>query len=159
MLFQKNRFCLIWLFLALLFMACACTRGRVATEQDSRVYHKPYDVVWEAVTGVILDDLGCVERKLKKNKGYLETEWVHSLDTEGQHRWKIEAYLKQHKDAVTVRLEKLVQMKDDVSKTMQKYNKKEKDVPVGPHTGWSDETAAGRDIELLYRRIDLRLGE
>ena len=105
--------------------------------------------------------LAVLRRKLKKNKGYLETEWVHSIDTEGQHRWKIEAYLKKHKGAVTVQLDKIVQMKDDVSRTINKYSKtaeKTKE-PVGPNAGWSDETATARDIEDLYRKIDLRLGE
>jgi uncharacterized lipoprotein len=158
MLLKKKHPRLIWLWLAALCVTCACTRG-LAPEQNARLYHKPYDKVWEAVTGVILDDLGCVESKLKKNKGYLETEWVNTFDTDGQHRWKIEAYLKKRKDAVSVRLEKMVQMKDDVSKTIRKYNNEKKDEPVGPHAGWSDATASKREIEDLYRRIDLRLGE
>ena len=158
MLLQKKQSHLLWLWLAALFVTCACTRG-VAPEQSARVYHKPYDKVWEAVTGVILDDLGCVESTLKKNKGYLETEWVNTFDTDGQHRWKIEAYLKKRKDAVTVRLEKMVQMRDDVSKTIRRYNTEKKDEPVGPNAGWSNATASEREIEDLYRRIDLRLGE
>lgn len=158
MLLQKKRSHLILLWLAALFMTCACTRG-LAPEQNSRVYHKPYDKVWGAVTGVILDDLGCIESTLKKNKGYLETEWVNTFDTDGQHRWKIEAYLKERKDAVTVRLEKMVQMRDDVSRTIRRYNTEKKDEPVGPNAGWSDATASAREIEDLYRRIDLRLGE
>jgi len=158
MLLEKKHPRLICLWLAALFVTCACTRG-LAPDQNARLYHKPYDKVWEAVTGVILDDLGCVESKLKKNKGYLETEWVNTFDTDGQHRWKIEAYLKKRKDAVAVRLEKMVQMRDDVSKTIRRYNTEKKDEPVGPHAGWSDATASEREIEDLYRRIDLRLGE
>ena len=158
MLLQKKYFPLLWLWLAALFVTCACTRG-LAPEQNSRVYHKAYDKVWEAVTGVILDDLGCVESTLKKNKGYLETEWVSAFDTDGQHRWKIEAYLKERKDAVTVRLEKMVQMRDDVSRTIRRYNNEKKDEPVGPNAGWSDATAKAHEIEDLYRRIELRLGE
>lgn len=158
MLLQKKRSHLTWLWLAALFMTCACTRG-LAPEQNSRVYHKPYDKVWGAVTGVILDDLGCIESTLKKNKGYLETEWVNTFDTDGQHRWKIEAYLKERKDSITVRLEKMVQMRDDVSRTIRRYNPEKKDEPVGPNAGWSNATASAREIEDLYRRIDLRLGE
>jgi len=158
MLLQKKPPLQICLWLAALFVTCACTRG-LAPEQNTRLYHKPYDTVWEAVTGVILDDLGCVESKLKKNKGYLETEWVNTFDTDGQHRWKIEAYLKKRKDAVAVRLEKMVQMRDDVRKTIRRYNTEKKDEPVGPHAGWSDAAASEREIEDLYRRIDLRLGE
>jgi len=163
MLFEKKISRLTWLFLILgiLIICCACTRSRIAPELASRTYNKPYDKVWDAVTGVILDELGYLERKLKKNKGYLETEWIHSIDTEGHHRWKIEANLKQREGAVRVQLKKIVQMKDDVSKTIQKYSKtaeKTKE-PVGPHSGWSNETATARDIEDLYRRIDLRLGE
>ena len=158
MLLQKKRSHLIWLWLAALVMTCACTRG-LAPEQNSRVYHKPYDKVWGAVTGVILDDLGCIESTLKKNKGYLETEWVNTFDTDGQHRWKIETYLKERKNAVTVRLEKMVQMRDDVSRTIRRYNNEKKDEPVGPNAGWSNATAKAREIEDLYRRIELRLGE
>jgi hypothetical protein len=160
MLFQKKQFCLSCLYLFVLLVPCACSLGRVAPEQPARVYHnKPYDTVWAAVTEVILDELGCVERKSKKNSGYLETEWVHSLDTAGQHRWKIEAYLKQDQDSVTVTLEKMVQLKDTVSKTIRTYNNEKKKEPVGPHAGWSDTTTTTREIEELYRRIDLRLGE
>jgi hypothetical protein len=161
MLLKNKISCLTCLILAVLIMTCACARSRIAPELASRTYNKPYDKVWEAVTGVVLDDLGCVERKLKKNKGYLETEWVHSMDTEGHHRWKIEAYLKKHEGAVLVQLDKIVQMKDDVSRTINKYSKtaeKSKE-PVGPNAGWSNETATARDIEDLYRKIDLRLGE
>jgi len=159
MLFQKKLSYLTWLFLVILVVSCACTRGRIAPELATRTYQKPYDTVWEAVTGVILDELGCVERKLKKNRGYLETEWVHSIDTDGHHRWKIEANLKQRTEDVVVQLDKIMQIKDDVSKTLRKYkNDKEKE-PLGPHAGWADEAATARDIENLYRRIDLRLGE
>jgi hypothetical protein len=159
MLFRKNKFYLTWLFLFLLAMLCACSLNRINPNQASRTYHKTYDEVWEAVTDLLLDDLGCTERTLKKNKGYLETDWVHSIDTEGQHRWKIEAYLKQREDAVTLQLMKTVQLKDDVSKTIRKYNKTEKNVPVGPQVGWSNATSTAREIEDLYRRMDLRLGE
>jgi hypothetical protein len=158
MLLQKKQSLLIWLWLAALCITCGCTRS-LAPEQNARLYHKPYDEVWEAVTGVILGDLGCVESTLKKNKGYLETEWVNTFDTDGQHRWRIEAYLKKRKDAVTVQLDKRVQMRDDVSKTIRRYNNEKKDEPVGPNAGWSNATTSEREIEDLYRRIDLRLGE
>jgi len=159
MLFQKKLSCLTWLFLVILVVSCACTRGRIAPEVASRTYQKPYDKVWEAVTGVILDELGCVERKLKKNRGYLETEWVHNIDTDGHHRWKIEASLKQRTEGVVVQLDKIVQIKDDVSKTLRKYKNDKKKEPIGPHAGWANGAATVRDIEDLYRRIDLRLGE
>jgi hypothetical protein len=62
-----------------------------------------------------------------------------------------------------VQLNKIEQMKDGVGKAVRKYTihneKKNKNDPVGPHAGWSDARATARDIEDLYRRIDLRLGE
>jgi len=155
----KNHAGLFWLVLAVVLIACACARGRVAPELIARVYQKPYDEVWEAVSAVLVDELGCVERKVQKNKGYLETEWVHSFDTSGQSRWKIEAYLKERTGAVTLELDKTVQMKGAVSKTLRRYNQEEKNEPVGPHAGWSTTTTTAREIEDLYRRIDLRLGE
>ena len=79
MLLQKKTPLQICLWLAALCVTCACTRG-LAPDQNARLYHKPYDKVWEAVTGVILDDLGCIESTLKKNKGYLEHEWVSLND-------------------------------------------------------------------------------
>jgi uncharacterized lipoprotein len=154
---KKNAY-LFWPVLTVMLIACACARDRVAPDLNARVYHKPYDAVWEAVTAVLLDELGCVERKTKKSGGYLETEWVNTLDTSGQSRWKIEAYLKQRNGAVTVYLEKTVQMKDTVSKTIRKYNNEEKKEPVGPHAGWSNTATNAQEIEDLYRRIDLRLG-
>ncbi len=159
MLFQNKTSRLTWLFLAVLVMTCACTRGLIAPELASRTYHKPYDEVWEAVTGVILEELGCVERKLKKNRCYLETEWVHSFDTEGQHRWRIEASLKKTDGTVMVQLNKIVQLKGGVSNTIKRYEEKTNKDPKGPDAGWSNEAATARDIEDLFRRIDLRLGE
>ncbi len=165
MLFQKKLSCLTWLFLVILVVSCACTRRHIAPELATRTYHKPYDTVWEAVTGVILDDLGCVERKLKKNRGYLETEWVHRIDTDGHYRWKIEAFIKKTKGTVIVQLNKIELMKDDAGKALRKHNthyeknNPNKNEPVSPTAGWSDETATAQDIEDLYRRIDLRLGE
>jgi hypothetical protein len=123
------------------------------------VYSQPYDEVWEAVTWVILEEMGCVERKAKKNKGYFETEWVHSLDTEGHHRWMIEAHLKEGKDGVTVTVEKIIQLKDSASKANQRYNNEKKNEPVGPHAGWSNTVSSALETEDLYHKIDLRLGE
>jgi len=159
MLFQKNRLCLTCLSLIILLIPCACTLDRVSPDLPKRVYNRSYDDVWAAVTWVLLDEMGCIEKKAKKNKGYLETEWVHTLDTEGQNRWKIDAHIKQRKDDITVTLEKIVQLKDSTSKTIRKYNNEKKDEPVGPHAGWSDTVASSREIEDLYKKIDLRLGE
>jgi len=159
MLAIKKTVCLLWLLLIVVVLACACSRSRVAPELNARVYQKPYDAVWEAVIAVLMDELGCVEHKTKKNSGYLETEWVSSFDTSGQKRWKIEAHIKQRAETVTVQLEKIVQMKDTVSKTIRKYNNDEKKEPVGPHAGWSNTATTAQEIEDLYRRIDLRLGK
>lgn len=155
----KNRPALACAVLAALALASACTRGSIAPDQPARVYHRPYDEVWDAVAWVILNDLGLVEHTAKKNRGYLETDWVHSFDAIGQTRWKIEASLKKSNDAVTVALVKTVQLRDPLSKKIRRYNQEDNKEPVGPNVGWSDMTAAERDIEELYRRIDLRLGE
>lgn len=156
MLIQKKGLLLTALLLA---VPCACTSVRIPADQPVRVYQKPYDEVWEAVKWALLEDLGLVERKTKKSRGYIETDWVHSFDTTGQKRWKFEALLKQRKDGVTVALLKTVQLKDPVSKTIKRYNNEEKNEPVGPHAGWSNMTASAREIEDVYRRIDLRLGQ
>jgi len=153
---NKNRLVLTVLALAAL---CACTSVRVPSDQPVRVYNRPYDEVWAAVKWVILEDLGLVERKIKKNRGYLETDWVHSFDTTGQKRWKFEALLKKRREAVTVAVVKTVQLKDPVSKAIRRYNTEEKNEPVGPHAGWSNMTSKAGEIEDVYRRIDLRLGE
>jgi hypothetical protein len=155
----KKHMCVFCLVLTVALIASACAHGRIAPETDARVYRKPYDEVWEAVTAVLLDELGCVERRVKKNSGYLETEWINTFDTSGQSRWKLDAYLKERKGAVSVTIAKTVQMKDTVSKTIRRYNHEEKNEPVGPHAGWSTITATAHDIEDIYRRIDLRLGE
>lgn len=154
---DNKQFTVAFLLCVLAAVCCACTRGRVGPDHPVRVYHRPYDEVWEAVQWVLLEDLGFVDRKMKKNRGYLETDWVHSFDTTGQRRWKFEALLKKNKDAVTVALVKTVQLKDPVSKKVRHYNQKENNEPVGPHAGWSSQKNAGRDLEDVYRRIDLRL--
>ncbi len=155
----RKHACLLCLVLAGGLLAGACARGRVAPGTDARVYRKPYDEVWEAVTAVLFDELGCVERKTKKSGGYLETEWINTFDTSGQSRWKLDVYLKKRNGAVSVAIAKRVQMKDKVSKTIRRYNHEEKNEPVGPNAGWSTITAEAQDIEDIYRRIDLRLGE
>ncbi len=158
-MFQKKPFLFICCVLILLSAAAACSSGRTAPAPPARVYEKPYDEVWGAVIRLVLQDLGCIDRKMIKKKGYLETEWVHSFETEGLTRWKIDARLIQRKNEVTVTFNKILQMRDPVSKTIRKYNSEEKNEPVGPHKGWSTTTTTIREIEELYRRLDLILGE
>ena len=50
---------------------------------EGKLYHQSYDTVWDAVHSLIFTDLGCVEKKVNKKKGYIETEWGDPSDQRG----------------------------------------------------------------------------
>jgi hypothetical protein len=87
----------------ILYSGCA-HKVRVSESRYSggKLYQQPYDTVWDAVHGLIFTDLGCVDKKVDKKKGYIETEWATRLIGGGTSRWRIIARVKQKKDGTLV---------------------------------------------------------
>ncbi len=69
---------------------------------EGKLYQQPYDTVWDAVHSLIFTDLGCVEKKVNKKKGYIETEWATRLTGGGTSKWRIIAQVKQKNDGTLV---------------------------------------------------------
>jgi len=69
---------------------------------EGKLYNQPYDTVWDTVHSLIFTDLGCVEKKVNKKKGYIETEWATRLTGGGTSKWRIIAQVKQKNDGTLV---------------------------------------------------------
>jgi hypothetical protein len=96
---------LIGFFTALTILYSGCAhkeRVRESSYSEGKLYQQSYDTVWDAVHGLIFTDLGYVEKKVNKKKGYIETEWATRLTGRGTSRWKIIAQVKQKKDGTLV---------------------------------------------------------
>jgi hypothetical protein len=139
---------------AFCLLQCASTRDR-EVRSYSRVYPQPYDSVWNAVTDLVYLDLKCASKKTDKDRGVIETEWVHLIDTDGTKRWMIQAEVKKTGNGVQVLLDKRIEMQDEVSKSINKY-KKETNEPKA--SGWKKTDIEQNVFDDLYRRIDQKLG-
>ena len=145
-------------FITVVYCLGCASATRKEAETLSRVYQKPYDEVWAAVEDFICNELQCVPKKLNKKKGVIETEWAHRIDTEGMVRWQILSKVKQKKDGVWVTLEKRVQMRDEVSKNLNRYKQKEKNEPTNTASGWSKAHLDAGAVREYYQGIEDRMG-
>jgi hypothetical protein len=153
------------LLFALLFLmagACllqACTSFPQSKEMLSmaRVFDRPYDEVWKSVEDLLHHDLKCIFKTNDKKDGVLETEWVHRMDTEGRKRWMIIANVRTVKGGVEVVLYKKVELQDDVSKSIDKYNTKKKDAPETASGGWKKTDVNLTAVEELYKKLENKL--
>jgi hypothetical protein len=108
---------LIGVFTVVTIFYSGCAHKQKVKESiypEGKLYHQEYDTVWDAVHGLIFTDLGCVEKKVNKKKGYIETEWASRQTSAGTTRWRIIAQVKQKKDGT------LVLFKRDVEETAGK---------------------------------------
>jgi hypothetical protein len=117
---MKKRFslCMLIVFftVATIFYSGCTHKERVkeSSYSEGKLYHQSYDTVWGAVHSLVFTDLGCVEKKVNKKKGYIETEWATRLTSGGTSKWRIIAQVKQKKDGT------LVLFKRDVEETAGK---------------------------------------
>ena len=84
-------------------------RVRESSYSEGKLYHQPYDTVWDAVHSLIFTDLGCVEKKANKKKGYIETEWATRVTGGGTSKWRIIAQVKQKNDGTLVLFNRAVE--------------------------------------------------
>ena len=84
-------------------------RARESSYSEGKIYQQPYDTVWDAVHSLIFTDLGCVEKKANKKKGYIETEWATRLTGGGTSKWRIIAQVKQKNDGTLVLFNRAVE--------------------------------------------------
>ena len=76
---------------------------------EGKLYNQPYETVWDAVHSLVFTDLGCVEKKVNKKKGYIETEWTTWLTGGGTSKWRIIAQVKQKNDGTLVLFNRAVE--------------------------------------------------
>jgi hypothetical protein len=142
---------------AALLQACTSFPQRKEMMSMARVFDRPYDQVWQSVEDLLHHDLKCIFKKEDKKNGVLETEWVHRMDTEGKKRWMIIANVRGVKGGVEVVLYKKVELQDDVSKSIDKYNTKKKDAPETASGGWKGTDINLTAVEDLYKKLENKL--
>jgi hypothetical protein len=142
---------------AALLHACTSFPQQKEMHSMARVFDLPYDQVWKSVEDLLHHDLKCIFKKNDKKDGVLETEWVHRIDTEGKKRWMIIANVRSVKGGVEVVLYKKVELQDDVSKSLDKYNTKKKDTVETPTGGWKKTDINLTAVEDLYQKLENKL--
>ena len=141
---------------ACLVQGCATTAGKEVLSQ-ARMFNRPYEQVWTALSDLLENDMMCVPKEVKKKKrhGVIETEWVHRIDTEGTLRWKIVAEVRQQSDGVLVLIDKKVQLRDQAKKNVDRYRREKKD--TAGKTGWKNQKADVSSIETVYDALGRKL--
>jgi hypothetical protein len=138
------------------YSGCA---GKKPVKQSSfpegKLYPVPYDKVWDAVHNLIFTDLGCVDKKVDKKKGYIETEWATQLTTEGTWRWRIKAQVKQEKNGTLVLLERDMEQRDILDKSDLRFKEKSKD--QNPNAGWKHNNEDPSAADNLYQQLGDKL--
>lgn len=140
---------------AALLLACAPRFSNEALN-TRYVYVHPYDEVWEALRELIVEDLHCAPKKISKKKGYLETEWVHRIDTEGMVRWQIRASARKKSDGVLVVIEKRSQMRDEASRKLNRYRQQHQEDNTS-NSGWAKARADLDAIADYHRSLTVKL--
>lgn len=142
--------------LFLLFTSCASVRDR-EVHSYAHTYPLSYDRVWGAVEELVTGDLRCPVKQSDKSNGYIETDWVHVFDTDGTKRWMIKVRLKKTNDGTLVIIDKLVEMRDEESRSIKRYRQEKKSTEEVPASAWK-KTEIDRDaLENLYRKLDEKL--
>jgi len=96
---------LIGFFAAVTILYSGCAhkqRVRESGYAGGKLYQQSYDTVWDTVNSLIFTDLGNVEKKANKKKGYIETEWATRLTGRGTSKWRIIVQIKEKKDGTLV---------------------------------------------------------
>jgi len=152
--------CFVIGIVLLCMQACASSQKKRAADYTPHVYNKSYDEVWDALVGVITDELGCALKKEEKKKGELETEWVHVFDTEGTLRWMLACEVKEQDGGVVVYIDKRVQMHDEKKKQMNHYRrKKESRDAMDRSASWKDYGTDEGSVNSMYQSLEGRLNE
>ena len=149
---------LIGFFIVATIFYSGCAANKPVKESsfpEGKLYPKPYDKVWDAGHNLIFTDLGCVDKKVNKKKGYIETEWATQLTTEGTWRWRIKAQVKQKKDGTLVLLERDMEQRDIVDKNDLRSKEKSKD--QNPNAGWKHNNEDLSAADNLYQQLDGKL--
>ncbi len=153
---MKNKIYLnsiIIVFLLLIQTGCATTAGKDAREH-ARMYPFPYEQVWAAVEDLIFNDLRCVPETVDRDKGIIETDWVHQIEAEGTVRWQLCAFVEQADGGVRVAIVKRVQMRDSTNQP-SRYRKERND-PTN-NAGWARNRIDTQSVEAYYRTITDKL--
>jgi hypothetical protein len=155
---KMNRAARVFCLAGIIIVCAGCAQKELVKESrypDGKLYPASYDKVWDAVHTLIFTDLGCVEKKVNKKKGSMETEWASQLSTEGIYRWRIKAQLQQKPDGTLVLLDKDVEERDVVDKNDPRSKEKSKD--QNPNSGWRHNTRDSSAADNLYQQLEKKL--
>ena len=137
--------------------SCASTKNMKQEYETERVFNVSYDDAWAALVEVVLNDLGCAQKKINKKKGILETEWIYTINTDGTIRWKLSARIKKKREGVWMMVDKIIQSRDQVSKSINKYKKKSRasEKPFSWRRSETDKNA----VDDLFFEIESKLNQ
>jgi len=130
-------------------------RAQESSFPEGKLYHQPYDRVWDAVYSLIFTDLGCVDKKVNKKKGYIETEWATRMTAEGTSRWRIKAQIKQKNDGTLVLFDRDIEQRDVVDVNNPRAKEKSKD--QNPNAGWRHNNEDASAADSLYQQLETKL--
>jgi hypothetical protein len=155
---KMNRAARVFCLAGIIIVCAGCAHKEPAKESrypEGKLYPASYDKVWDAVHTLIFTDLGCVEKKVNKKKGSMETEWVSQLSTEGTSRWRIKAQLQQKQDGTLVLLDKDVEQREVIDKNDTRAKEKSKD--QNPNSGWRHNPDDSAAADTLYQQLENKL--
>jgi hypothetical protein len=142
---------------SLFLQGCANTEKKKARQPpEGRLYNKPYDEVWDAVQELIFIDMRCIEKKMEKNKGTIETTWVVLITTEGTQRWRIKAEVKEKKDGTFVEIDKDIQILEEVRKSLGRPDEDKKKDDLG-RDPWRSGDLDIQTLGDMYQQLDKKL--
>jgi len=159
---KKNLYlCMLIVFATVATISyCGCAHKKQKKESiypEGKLYHQPYDKVWDAVHSLIFTDLGCVEKVVNKKEGYIETEWAASLTDEGTLQWRIIAQVKQKNDGTLVLFDKDIEQSDIVKPNKSNFKEQSKDQNEWTATDWRRSKEKSSAADNLYEHLDNNL--
>ena len=122
---------------------------------EGKLYHQPYDKVWDAVYSLIFTDLGCADKTVNKENGYIETEWASQVTDEGTARWRIIAQLKQKNDGTLVLFNRDTGQDEEGKPNKPLFMEQSKD--GNAYNDWKEKVKTSGAADDLYGQLENKL--
>jgi uncharacterized lipoprotein len=114
-----------------------------------------YDEVWEALQGILVEELMLPIKIKDRDKGLIETEWISVIRIRGTLRWYLKILIDKGENQTVVRIydrvEEPISEKDDVGKLKTKKGEIK--------TGWQTSQEKIPETGTLLNRLNTILGE
>jgi uncharacterized lipoprotein len=149
---------LIGVFTIAAIFYSGCThqeRVRKSSYPEGKLYHEPYKKVWDTVNRLIFTDLGCTEKTVNKENGYIETEWTTQVTIDGTERWRIIAQLKQKNDGTLVLFNKDIGQGEEMKRNKPLFMEQSKDGDA--YNDWKDRVNTSSAADDLYKQLENKL--